>query len=279
MLGRAMGTEERFAELTSPTLEDDDERGVALRALAREDSEGFSQVALGLSLRDELDTDRLGYAIEALVEEPEGFRELLLALLDRLIKATQDPAARFHAGACLGEFDALDAAAGEGVRARLTAALGDVDPYVRRFCAQTLGNMLEPGDADAIAALMRLLAADHDWRVRARAAEALLWIDDELPDDALRTIADAIRSDGDWRVRAHTCAHVIGAAAVERLGSALDHAQQDPDRRVRLAAARALREGGRGGRVGIGDRFAGLLGGAPAKDLVAADEDRERGSG
>jgi HEAT repeat protein len=160
-------------------------------------------------------------AVSALAAMHDGAAAQRLA---RLVNGRDvDPALRRRATAALGDLG------GAGVaRALITLLDDDKDTWVRVEAAWALGKLRDPS---AEASLVRALGGANSASLRAAAAGALATLGRQ-PQSLARLL-----DDGDPATRANAALALGSAAkpAIERL------AANDPDRRVRAAAERALK--------------------------------------
>ena len=113
----------------------------------------------------------------------------------------------------------------------LIRAAGDDDEYVRERAVQGLGISGSPRAVDPV----RRALSDRDAFVRWRAVQAVGRLGDKGAVEAMAGCA----GDECWRVRASTF-EVLGSIGGDRSGSILVGGLEDPNERVRLAAAAAL---------------------------------------
>ena len=149
-----------------------------------------------------------------------------LTFLARALEGDEDPRVREAAAESLGHIgsrEALDV---------LRRALEDPEPGVRRAAAWALGRVGAPSAAEP---LLRLLESDDDWRVRAAAAWSLGRIGEHRATDAL---VRHLTQDEAVAVR-EAAAESLGRLGVA-VGTLIQVLHQDPDWRVRRAAALAL---------------------------------------
>lgn len=126
------------------------------------------------------------------------------------------------------------------------------DSLQRRAAADALGRILEikPGSERVTAALVRALADTSD-EVRLAAGTALVH-DRRLPAVAILGLLEALRDSAHVHTREHAAELLASVSPREasRVVPALTRARQDPDRRVREAAVRALARLGATGSAG-----------------------------
>lgn len=141
-------------------------------------------------------------------------------------------------GACSSDPGYGGRSAGEWMTQLETAP----DSLQRRQAADALGRILgiRPGSERVTAALVRALADTSD-EVRLAAGTALVQ-DRRLPAVAIPGLLEALRDSAHLHTREHAAELLASVAPTEasRVVPALTRALQDPDRRVREAAARAL---------------------------------------